>query len=96
MQKNYPKRTLTSWNLPLSAFPNAKSRWWSAKVDHDTPVEHKEDHLHLPRILNAFGASWWHFYHTGAKEVSGERFSEFEFSTSDVAHFDSVKGICNI
>jgi len=82
--------------MPLSAFANAESCWWSTDIYRNTPVEHEKDHLHLPRILDTFGASWGHFYHTSAKEVKGECLSKFELSAGDVTHFDGVEGICNI
>lgn len=87
---------LTSGNLPLSAFPNAKSRRWGPDVDHDTPIEDEKDHLHLPGILDAFSASRWHFYHASAKEVQGESFGKFELGICDIAHFNGIEGICNI
>lgn len=86
----------TSRNLPLSAFPNAEPRWWSADIDHDTAIEDEEDHLHFPRVLDTFGAAWGHFYHTCAKEVKSEGFGKFEFGIGDVTHLDGMEGICNI
>lgn len=88
--------TLTPGDLPLSAFSNTEGRRGRAHVDSDPPTEDKENHLHLPRVLDALLAARWYANHARAEEWESESFGELECCGLDVAKSHGVGGESNL
>ena len=82
---------LTSRDLPLSSFANAERLQRRTHTDFNPAVKDEKDHLHLSRILDAFGSSRGQVDHSGAKKIQSKGFCVFEFGAFDVAHFDSFE-----
>lgn len=91
----HAKRTraeeLTSRDLPLSSLANAERLQRRTHTDFNPAVKDEKDHLHLSRILDAFGSSRGQVDHSGAKKIQSKGFCILEFGAFDVAHFDSFE-----
>lgn len=86
------ERTLTPRDLPLTTLANTESGRGRAHVDGHPPVEDKEHHLHLPRILDPLLTSRWYADHPRAEEWKGESLGELKGCGLDIAELHGIGG----
>ena len=64
MESDKSEKELTSRDLPLSSLTNAECLQRGTHTDFNAAVEDEKDHLHLSRVLDAFGSSRWQVNHS--------------------------------